>query len=252
MRIVKTIGSRIDYPGYNARVLFTPSCNFRCPTCFAKGLVEYKENGDDIGKIFEKIKDAGGWIDAIVICGGEPTLQKDLLKFLKFVRKIDLNFRRQKLKIKIDTNGSRPEVLEEILSENLADYIALDIKGPPYLYSQLTGNENLCLDRIEESMLIAQNFPDYEFRTTMVPVYSKSGLRWFYSEEIKDMSEWARMYATKGKWYVQPFIANRKEEMLDERFAGENLPKEFHETPKEKLEEAGEIISRYGFSVKVR
>ena len=114
----------LDFPNRVACIIFTQGCNYKCPYCHNSGLLGHKDiELIDENEIFSYLNKRKGVIDGLVISGGEPTIQKDLLIFMKRVK--DLGFQ-----IKLDTNGSNPDVVEEIIRENLVDYIAMDIKTP--------------------------------------------------------------------------------------------------------------------------
>ena len=158
----------IDWEGKIASVIYLPGCNFRCPMCHSSSLVLDSENLNDVP--FENVEkflvERKQWIDAVVIGGGEPTLHKNLCKLLTEIRKRDLL-------IKIDTNGSSPHVIRDLIDYNLVDYIAMDIKAPlnPQDYNKATGGYT-DMDSIRESIaiLLASSI-DYEFRTTVVPTF---------------------------------------------------------------------------------
>ncbi len=150
----------IDYPGEVACTIFLHGCNFRCGFCYNPDLVIKDSEGEfseeDVLNFLEK---RVGKLDAVCITGGEPLMTLDL----DFVRKIkDLGY-----KIKIDTNGSFPDKLREIISEGLVDYIAMDIKGDKENYSKIAGVD-IDLDKIETSIKMIHSFGKYEFRTTIV------------------------------------------------------------------------------------
>ena len=154
--------SLIDYPGKMAAVIFTQGCNFRCPYCHNSELVKPECFCDPIpeDEVLDFLKKRVGRIEGLVVTGGEPTLQKDLIGFLKKVKQIGYP-------VKLDTNGSNPDVLKEILRLNLVDYIAMDVKAPLEKYSQLTDLEN-CAERVKESIHIILGSPlAHEFRTTL-------------------------------------------------------------------------------------
>lgn len=154
--------SLIDYPGKISAILFTRGCNFRCPYCHNPELVDpqrYAEPWQE-EEFWAFLQSRTQKLDAVVVTGGEPTLQEDLQPFLEKIRKMGFL-------IKLDTNGSNPDVLKDLLSANLVDYIAMDIKAPLEKYSEVT---KVPVDKtdIEESIaLIKQSTVDHEFRTTI-------------------------------------------------------------------------------------
>ena len=177
-----------DFPGHVAAVVFTQGCNFRCPYCHNGSLIPMDPPTGLSGRqtdlsgrqtdalipleeVFLFLEMRRGQLNGVVVSGGEPTLQPDISRFFHRVRSMDY-------KIKLDTNGSRPEVLAELLLEGLVDFIAMDIKAPFALYDRLTG---VCApkERLEESIaLIAQSGIDHEFRTTVVePLLSEDDLQ---------------------------------------------------------------------------
>ena len=156
--------SLIDYPGHMASVVFVGGCNFRCPFCHNRTLVlspdEIKHL--DIDEITGRMKDAKTFIDAVVITGGEPTIWKDLESFIEKVKALGL-------KVKLDTNGSRPDVIKNLLAKGLLDYIAMDIKTSFERYHKASG-VNINPKLIKESItLIKESGIEHEFRTTCVP-----------------------------------------------------------------------------------
>ena len=236
-----------DYPDKISAVLFTPSCNYKCPACHSKQTM-YGGNNPSEKEFFDYLDSAKGWIDGVVMCGGEPTLQPDLPEFMKKIRE-------KGLAIKLDTNGSNPTVLGKLLEEELVDYVAMDIKGPPSLYSIIVGNKIDLRDSIEKSIRITENAPDYEFRTTVVPIKRENGeLNWMNQRDAREMAEWAHKHVLDNsrKWYIQKFVARSKDEMLDERFSKENLPKEMHETPTVVLEIVKNAVIQYFPNKKIR
>jgi len=162
--------SLIDYPGKVSCVLFVQGCNFRCPFCHNPELVlpdEFMPRLDN-DFVLNFLKNRQGLLDAVVISGGEPTLQAELPRFCKQLK--DLGYC-----VKLDTNGSRPQVLEELLSAALIDYIAMDIKSTLPNYSLFTPNKSIS-DLIKRSIeIIMTHSPAYEFRTTCVkPIVSET------------------------------------------------------------------------------
>ena len=157
-----------DFPGKVAAVVFTQGCNFRCPYCHNASLIPYHYRVPDELLIpeehfFEFLAYRSNRLDAVVVSGGEPTIHQDLPAFLRRIK--DMGFA-----VKLDTNGSEPEVLKEILENDLVDYIAMDIKAPLDKYKQVTKALSLTAkDKVKESIeLISGSGVDHEFRTTVV------------------------------------------------------------------------------------
>ena len=164
--------SMSDYPGNLSAILFTIGCNFCCPYCHNPELVlpdQYVEP-IDLDKIFAFLKDRLGQLDGVVITGGEPTLHSDLPQFVQKIRNMGYV-------VKLDTNGTHPEMLQKLIEEKLVNYIAMDYKSPAYKYSKIVGlehNENIDLDiqKIKNSLEILKNTSiEYEIRTTIVKKY---------------------------------------------------------------------------------
>ncbi|MEA3471006.1 MAG: anaerobic ribonucleoside-triphosphate reductase activating protein [Thermodesulfobacteriota bacterium] len=155
--------SLIDYPGKICAIIFTQGCNFRCPYCHNPELVNPKEFGECIAhdEIFSFLERRRGKLDAVSITGGEPTIQNDLVGFIKKIK--DLGYL-----VKIDTNGTMPDILEELMGKKLLDLIAMDVKAPLDKYKKIV-KASVDTRRIEESIhLIMNSGIDYEFRTTIV------------------------------------------------------------------------------------
>ncbi|MBN1662845.1 MAG: anaerobic ribonucleoside-triphosphate reductase activating protein [Deltaproteobacteria bacterium] len=186
--------SLIDYPGMISAVVFTQGCNFRCGYCHNPELVDprlYVEalSEDELFAFLEKRR---GKIDAVVITGGEPTIQRDLLPFIQHIKELGYL-------IKIDTNGSLPEMLNRLVELEMIDYIAMDIKGPFEKYTSVTGRR-IDIAKIRQSIkLIMSSGIPYEFRTTVV----KSLLSPSDIHEIALLIKNARLY------YLQQFIPTK-------------------------------------------
>jgi len=157
--------SLIDWDGKLSSVIFLPGCNFRCPFCHNHQLVYTPEELENIelDKIRENLVRRKGWIDGVVITGGEPLIHPDLTELILKIRSLDLP-------VKLDTNGSHPQDLLKLIEGGYIDYVAMDIKAPlDERYSQVVGVKAtlpLLLQTIE--ILMTQGI-DYEFRTTLVP-----------------------------------------------------------------------------------
>lgn len=179
--------SLLDFPEKIAAIVFTMGCNFRCGYCHNPELI----NGEaKIEEVFEFLKTRQGKLDGVVITGGEPCLQKDLPEFIKQVK--ELGFA-----VKLDTNGSFPEMLEKVLPD--LDYVAMDIKAPLEKYSQIV-NVDVDTSKILKSIEVLKNGGvDYEFRTTVV----KSQLSFEDFEKIGQLIQGAPRY------YLQRFEASK-------------------------------------------
>ncbi|MBU3907480.1 MAG: anaerobic ribonucleoside-triphosphate reductase activating protein [Nanoarchaeota archaeon] len=232
--------SFIDYPGNISSVIFTSGCNYKCPSCHAKHII-YRNERIDEKEFFSYINPRKGWIEAVVLCGGEPTIQEGLRDFARKIK--DLGF-----KVKLDTNGSNPKVLEKLLKENLLDYAAMDVKGPKDMYNQLAGVEVNTIS-LEKSMALIQQFPDYEFRTTIVPIIrddKKTEISFMSVQEAEGIARWIVQTTNnnKHKYFLQKFVARGKE-MIDEHLSKENLSKEMQQTPESLILEMKKAVKKY-------
>ncbi len=192
--------SFIDWKGHLSSVLFTGGCNFRCPFCHNSDLVLRYDEMDDVPLdfIISRLKRFKKWVDHIVITGGEPTIHKGLEDLIGI-------FKKQGMFVKLDTNGSNPHMLKRLVSHNMIDYIAMDIKGPIEGYNRWCGTE-VDTEKIKESIrFIMDGRIDYEFRMTVVPFLHKE----------KDVYEVARYISGAKRFYVQNF---RPKNTLDPSF----------------------------------
>ncbi|HHV37362.1 MAG TPA: anaerobic ribonucleoside-triphosphate reductase activating protein [Candidatus Cloacimonetes bacterium] len=181
--------SLLDYPKEMSAIVFTQGCNFRCPYCHNPELVlpsQYREPIPE-EEVLRFLKSRIGKLSAVVITGGEPTLQEGLCDFLRKVK--ELGF-----KIKLDTNGSRPEVLAKLIQARLIDYFAMDLKAPLNNYPAMCNAELNPSDILRSMELIRLSGVEYEFRTTVMPeILSSNSL-----EEIRSLLK------AGDKYYLQP------------------------------------------------
>ncbi len=194
--------SLVDYPGRTAAVVFTQGCNFRCPYCYNKELVLpscFREPVSEQEVISFLVK-RKGLLGGLVITGGEPTLQNDLLDFMLRVRQLGY-------KVKLDTNGSRPDILQKVIDEKLADFIAMDVKAPLEIYNKLAGvpvDARLIQKSID---LIKVSGLEHQFRTTLLkPLLS-----------IEDMPQLSVLVSGAKSYILQNFSS--KESVLEPHFA---------------------------------
>ncbi len=153
----------LDFPGKVACTLFTRGCNFCCPFCHNALLVDGGETGEYTEEyVFDFLKKRQGILDGVCITGGEPLINKEIKEFIKKVKDIGYN-------VKLDTNGSFPKELKDLVKNKLIDYVAMDIKNSIAKYPQTAGCENLDVNLIEESIdFLLSGKVGYEFRTTVV------------------------------------------------------------------------------------
>lgn len=181
----------LDFPGKVACTVFTGGCNFRCPFCHNARLVTEPDPRERIDEeeFFSFLGKRRGVLDGVCVTGGEPLLQKDILPFLARIREMGFL-------IKLDTNGSRPDVLKEIFSRGLVDYVAMDLKNSKEKYAVTCGLDAYP-EEIDESIdLIMQSGIEYEFRTTVV--------REFHTAE--DMVSMAKWIEGAPRYFLQGFI----------------------------------------------
>lgn len=180
----------LDYPGKVACTLFTGGCNFRCPFCHNASLVLSPNDVTDISEeeFFKFLKKRVGVLDGVCITGGEPLLQHDIIPFMEKIHALGFA-------IKLDTNGSRPKLLREIVELGLVDHIAMDIKNSLPKYS-LTSGTNIKIDDIKESIdFIMSCGVSYEFRTTIVKEL----------HTIDDMMAIGKLISGAENYYLQSF-----------------------------------------------
>ena len=179
----------LDYPGIVAATIFTGACNFRCPYCQNADLVLNPSSQPKIPEedVLAHLKKRKGITEGICITGGEPTLQADLEDFIRKCKEIGL-------KVKLDSNGYRPEVVRKLIDEKLIDYVAMDIKSSLDEYHKVAG-VSVDTEKIKETidMLISGSI-DYEFRTTVVKeLHNKENF-----EKISELIKGAKKYYLQG------------------------------------------------------
>lgn len=169
----------LDYPGHVAATVFTGGCNFRCPFCHNGDLVLHPQElpAFTVEEIFAHLKKRQGILDGVCITGGEPTLQPDLIDFIKEVRALGYD-------IKLDTNGYRPSVLKSLCAQGLIDYVAMDIKHTKAKYNSICNVADFELTHIIDSVeFLKTDVVPYEFRTTLIRELHAP-------EDIPDIGQW--------------------------------------------------------------
>ncbi len=198
-----------DFPGRVSAIIFTQGCNFRCPFCHNPSLVLPEKFSDPIYEesIINYLEMRRGRLDGVVISGGEPTIQSDLIEFVKRIKGIGYQ-------VKLDTNGSHPEVIRKLIDQRLIDYCAMDIKAPWHKYSLLTGREDVCIPAVQKSIeILLDSSIEVEFRITVVkPLLTDEDI-----EEVKNY-----LPADTPLMFQRFFPENalRKELFLSEEHAG--------------------------------
>ncbi len=217
----------LDFPEKVACIIFTAGCNFRCPFCHNASLVTHIDENQNIDEeeIFTYLEKRKGLLDGVCITGGEPLLQSDIKEFIQKIKNMGYA-------VKLDTNGSYPEKLRDLIENNLVDYVAMDIKNSREKYAETAGIQNLLLDNIEKSIsLLLENKVDYEFRTTVVnELHTK--------EDIKNIS-----VLIKGakKYFIQNF-----------KDSGDIIARNMTEVTQNNLEDMLKTALDSGLSAKIR
>ena len=186
--IAKT--SLVDVPGKVCCTLFLGGCNFRCGYCYNSELVLRQNSLSDIpeSEILEYLDTRKKHIEAVCITGGEPTLHPKLISLCRSLKKLGYY-------VKLDTNGTNPTMVAQLIKEKIVDYIAMDIKGPAKKYSEIA-EAKVDLEKIQETIkLLIYESPDYEFRTTVIPDIAS----------FEDMVEIGKLIKGANRIYLQQF-----------------------------------------------
>lgn len=161
--------SFVDYPGLVACVLFVPGCNYNCFYCHNRNLIDGTHEIVLPGFVEDFLKRRAGMLDGVVISGGEPTLQPDLIFVLESIKSMGY-------KIKLDTNGSTPHVVRKILNAGLCDYFAVDYKAPFNRYQDICGPQADAEKVLETIRLLYESSARFEVRTTVIPQLDETDL----------------------------------------------------------------------------
>ncbi len=220
--------SLIDYEPYTCCVIFTAGCNFRCIFCHNKDLVLNPEKLATITneEFFDFLEQKKRWLDAVCISGGEPTLHKDLPEHIAHMKALGY-------KVKLDSNGTNPGMIERLINDKLIDYVAMDIKETPEKYIDII-QVPTDLEKIKQSVnLLMQNYVPYEFRMTMVPTVVKH-------DDIEQIGQWLK---GARKFYVQQF---------SNKICLKKAIEQVGPFPLETLEEFKTILDKYITQVEIR
>lgn len=184
--------SLIDYPGKISAIVFTIGCNFHCPYCHNPELVNETATEISDTEIFKFLERRKNILDAVTITGGEPTLHTDLIPFIQRVKALGFL-------VKLDSNGTNPDVIEQVQKDALVDYIAMDIKAPLENYSETVARP-VDIENIKKSisLLIGGTVP-YEFRTTVVKTLLS----------IDDLARIGESIRGAHTYYLQKFVSTK-------------------------------------------
>lgn len=217
----------VDFPGMVACTLFVNKCNFRCPFCQNPDLALGKATCISNREIMNFLKKRKGLIEGVCISGGEPTIYEDLVDFA-------LELKKMGYKVKVDTNGSKPEMVEELIRRKAVDYIAMDVKAPFEKYDIAAGVKT-DKDALRKSIsLILEGKIDYEFRTTVVPKII----------DKEDIEKICLEIRGAKKYFLQQFVNSKP--LLDKSFS------EVQPYTKSVLDEMAKIASKNVRKVDIR
>lgn len=207
--------SFVDYPGQPCAVIFTPYCNMNCSYCHNAEILRGDIPLIEEEEVMAYLQKRAGLLKAVVISGGEPTLQQNLIPFIEQVRALGYS-------VKLDTNGAKPQVLKELLFRGLIDYVAMDIKASPDKYDCVTRVKN-DMDAIRKSIALLRNSGvPHEFRTTFAPELTK-----------EDVLEAAALVRGTERYYLQQYRPRCETD------ADAHLPSYVRETAEAVAEEIG-------------
>ncbi len=217
----------LDYPGKMAATIFLGHCNFRCPFCQNGGLVlnPDKEPVIPTEEVLKVLKKRQGILDGVCITGGEPTLHPDLPDFISQIKQLGYA-------VKLDTNGSHPQVIKELVERKFIDYVAMDIKNAPCRYAETAGVSHLNLQAVKESVeFLLSEAVYYEFRTTVT--------RQLHTEvEFRQIGEWI---AGCKRYFLQGY-----------QESSQVISPVFSAYTREELEVFRELLSEYISDVQIR
>lgn len=208
----------LDYPGHLACTVFLGGCNFKCPYCYNTPLISLNECKEYISEdeLLAFLDTRKGILKGVAITGGEPLINKD-------IKSLILKIREKGFKVKLDTNGSYPEALENLIEEGLVDYVAMDVKNTYEKYDFTIG-AHVKIENIKRSInILLQNKVDYEFRTTIIKEF----------HEIEDFEEIGKMLNGARQYFLQSFQDK------------DSVHGHFNPMTKEELEECRKRAQRY-------
>lgn len=185
----------LDYPGKVACTVFLPGCNFRCPFCHNYELIASPAALSDERELLDFLQKRRGLLQGVCVTGGEPTLHPQLPQLLREIRALGFS-------VKLDTNGSCPDMLAQLLDDGAVDYVAMDVKNAPLSYAATCGVSQVAMERIEQSLrLLVHGGAEYELRTTVcTPLHTR--------QTVQTMADWVLNLSGKRvkRWFLQPFV----------------------------------------------
>lgn len=201
----------LDFPGHVACTVFLGGCNFDCPFCYNSSLIRSNQATEVLTKeeLYEYLTRRKGILDGVAITGGEPLLHKEIVEFIKNIKTLGF-------KVKLDTNGSKPDMLKLLIDQDLIDYVAMDIKNTFEKYP-LTIGCDLDISKIKESIaLLINGHVDYEFRTTIVKEYHNPNDFKVIGEMIKGAKRYfLQSYQYQDSVRIKTLNSMTKEELLE-------------------------------------
>ena len=216
----------LDFPGKIACTIFTAGCNFRCPFCHNAPLVTHID-GQEFSQeeILSYLNKRKGMLDGVCITGGEPLLQKDIKDLIIKIKELGYA-------VKLDTNGSFPDVLKSLVSQNLIDYVAMDVKTSPSKYALTAGSSESVVEKVDESIkfLLSGAIP-YEFRTTVVKEFHTP-------TDFEEIGKWIE---GADAYYLQAFVDS-----------GDLIGTSLNALPKTEMEQCMNFVRPFVKKVEIR
>ena len=215
----------LDYPGRVACTVFLQGCNFNCPFCYNSSLIKScKDNIISLDEFFNFLNSRKKVLDGVAITGGEPLLNPSIKEFIKQIKELNLL-------VKLDTNGSNPKLLKELINDNLLDYVAMDIKNSFKKYPMTCGAKVNIEDIKESISILLSSSIDYEFRTTIVKEF----------HEIEDFHEIGNIIKGAKNYFLQSY--QEKDSVLN---------KKLHPLSKNELQSCLNVVKEYVENASIR
>lgn len=230
----------LDYPEHLACTVFTGHCNFACPFCHNGDLVLYPESQPEIPEeeFFSFLKKRSGVLEGVCITGGEPTLHKDLPEFIDRIRSMDLY-------VKLDSNGTNPAMLKELIDNDLINMAAMDIKSSKADYPLVAGKPGFDISPVEESVaLLMEGHIPYEFRTTVVKELHNR-------QSFTDIADWIKGCSS---YFLQTYVPEDRIliNCLKDNSLREKYPEGFSAYNPEEMKEFADLLNSLGVNTKTR